>query len=61
MFHFTCEFVMFTSVCFQELSAKLGSHLVHYGPVDREEYWRVLSEADVALSTAKHEFFGVAM
>ena len=50
------------SACFQEISSLLSVEcLIHYGPVERDEYWRILMEADVVVSTAKHEFFGVAM
>ena len=39
----------------------MGDRVAHYGPLKREHYWQVLEEADVAVSSAKHEFFGVAM
>ena len=35
--------------------------LFHRGPVDKDTYWSILQEADVVISTAKHEFYGVAM
>ena len=46
---------------FQHTLPKLGCRVLHRGHVPRDEYWRVLQQADVVVSTAKHEFFGVAM
>lgn len=40
----------------------LGGRLVHLGePRSREEYAALLASADVAVSTADNEFFGIAM
>jgi glycosyltransferase involved in cell wall biosynthesis len=47
---------------FEQVAERLGPRLVQNGFVEsREEYWRILSGADVALSTARHEFQGLAV
>ena len=47
---------------YREVAKRLGVHLERDGFVEsREEYWRILASADVALSTARHEFQGLAV
>ena len=44
-----------------ELPERLGERLVQFGPVaGREGYARLLWEADVCISTTRHEFFGIS-
>ncbi len=40
---------------------RLGERVVHYGWADAATYARLLQEADVVVSTALHEFFGISM
>ena len=47
--------------CFIDMFKSLGSKLLHKGSVDKDTYWNILSSADIVLSTAKHEFYGVSM
>jgi len=51
-----------TPECFEEARRRFSNRLRHWGFArDRGEYLRVLSESDVVVSTAKHEFFGIAV
>lgn len=46
---------------FEEGRAALGERVVHYGFAERDQYEALLNEASVVLSTADHEFFGIAV
>jgi glycosyltransferase involved in cell wall biosynthesis len=47
---------------FEEARGRLGNRLVHYGYAASEvDYARLLWDADIVLSTAIHEFFGVSV
>ena len=47
---------------FTEARVRLGPRLVHFGYAESEAaYARLLRDADVVLSTAVHEFFGVSV
>ncbi len=42
--------------------SEFANHIDHMGFVEsKEEYWKWLHKADWVLSTAKHEFFGIAV
>lgn len=48
--------------CFAEAKIKLQEKIDHFGYVESyEEYVRLLSQGDIAVSTAQHEFFGIAV
>ncbi len=47
---------------FDKAPARLGDRLVQLGPADtRDQYWQWLFWADVAVSTARQEYFGLSM
>jgi len=51
-----------TADTMQNAAAALGDRLVHVGePTSRSEYAALLASADIAVSTAVNEFFGLAM
>jgi len=55
------SFAQFPEI-FDEAREKLGEEIAHFGRLaSKRDYLEVLKAADVAVSTADHEFFGVAM
>lgn len=46
---------------FDEAIHKLGSQLIHVGHADLPTYCRLLWEANITISTAYHEFFGISL
>ncbi|XP_016996177.2 tRNA-queuosine alpha-mannosyltransferase [Drosophila takahashii] len=46
---------------FADIQDKLGDKLLHFGHLEREDYVKTLLSGDIVISTADHEFFGVAM
>ncbi|KAK8803815.1 hypothetical protein WA158_001509 [Blastocystis sp. Blastoise] len=48
--------------CLIDVKTKLSTHILHYGYLPtKEDYYKVLLESDICVSTAIHEFFGVSM
>jgi len=46
---------------FEAARERLGDRVVHFGYADEGQYVSLLQRADVVVSTAQHEFFGVAI
>jgi len=46
---------------FEAARERLGERVVHFGYAEADAYTRLLRRADVVVSTAIHEFFGVAV
>ncbi len=44
-----------------QITQKLGSRLIHLGYADDDHYRQLLWQADITLSTAHHEFFGISI
>lgn len=47
--------------CFENVRDLLKEKLINFGFLSRDEYYRTLLDGDVVISTAGHEFYGVAM
>lgn len=45
---------------FEDAKSRLAKHIVHYGYAERDHYEWLLNRASIVVSTARHEFFGVA-
>ncbi len=46
---------------FDRAAERFADRLVHLGPAPRADYEALLARADLVVSTARHEFFGVAV
>lgn len=47
--------------CFENIGELLKEKLINFGFLGKDEYYRALLDGDVVISTAGHEFYGVAM
>jgi glycosyltransferase involved in cell wall biosynthesis len=50
-----------TPPVFEAARARLGDRIVHFGTAGTDLYSKLLGQADVVVSTARHEFFGLAV
>jgi glycosyltransferase involved in cell wall biosynthesis len=49
-------------LCFEEACKRLSREIVHFGYAEsREQYGELLHQADLVISTARHEFFGISI
>lgn len=47
---------------FAQAAQRLARHIVHFGyAADRQEYCRLLCQGDIVVSSARHEFYGMAI
>ena len=46
---------------FEAAQARLGDRIVHFGHASAARYREILGAADVTISTAHHEFFGISV
>ena len=46
---------------FHDAQTEFAAELIHYGFADQATYGRLLWQADIVLSTAIHEFFGISI
>ncbi len=46
---------------FEEARRRLAGRLLHYGYAPQDEYADLLLQSDIVVSTARHEYFGVAV
>lgn len=46
---------------FEEVRERLGAKVAHFGWAEQVEYAGLVRRADIVLSTARHEFFGIAV
>ncbi len=48
--------------CFHEAQLRLRDHILHWGYAEsRHQYLRLLKQADIVVSTARQEFFGISI
>lgn len=72
LYHIAAEKIPFTlALCgqqygkqpaiFKEAMQKLEAHIIHNGHADAATYRQLLWQADITISTAVHEFFGISV